>query len=348
MFTTLLMAGTFLGRLTGYVVDGVPLWMIGQAFVYLMPALLAKTFSMAILLAALLAFGRLSSDSEIVAVRAGGASVPRLISPVALFGLVVAVATFAFNETVVPAATRAGLELANTIAASKSLNAQLPISRTEIQQGKLRLGIVAKNVNPADRTLQGVTLISYDDSGEEAFVMLAKELRFTSAQEWEVNGGATLITPDGSTVAKFTDRIWPDQITSIQSGFTDLVKERDDDFDALTITQLQDRIERFKKEGSRTPAQIANYEYGLWNKFSVPLAAVIFGSLGAVLGIRSHRTGTAAGFALAVAIIFVYVTLANFMAVWAQGGSVPSWVASFGPLLIGTVATGIIMWRRNG
>lgn len=348
MFTTLLMAGTFLGRLTGYVVDGVPMSLIIEAFFLLMPALLAKTFSMSILLAALLSFGRLSSDSEVVALRAAGCSIPRLILPMAAFGLGVALLTFGFNETVVPNATKGSLEIANRISKEKNVSAALPISRTEIQKGKLRLGIVAKNVNPADRTLQGVTLISYDDKGEESFILLAKELRYTGTQKWEVTGGATLLSPDGVTVSRLEGRIWPEQIGKLETSFTDLIKERDDDFDALTMAELGARIAKHRREGSRLPAQIANYEYGYWNKLSVPLAAIIFGALGGVLGIRSHRTGTAAGFALAVAIIFLYVMLANFMAVWAQGGAVPAWVASFAPLVIGSIATGVIMWRRNG
>lgn len=347
LFTTLLMAGTFLGRLTGYVVDGVPLSVIGQAFLLLLPALLAKTFAMAILLAALLGFGRLSSDSEFVALRAGGASIPRIVLPVAGFGLFVAVLTFAFNETVVPNATRQSLRLAAEIAKNKAPSSAMPLSRTEIKNGKLRLGIVAKNVRPTDQTLQGVTVVAYDDSGQESMVMLAPELRFTSTETWEMNGGATLISPDGRQVTRVEGRIWPQQVATIQKSFGDLIKERNDDFDAQSMRELAARIAEMKREGSQTKAQIANYEYGYWNKLSVPLAAIVFGTLGAVLGIRSHRTGTAAGFALAVAIIFGYMTLVNFMAVWAQGGAIPSWAASFAPLVIGSLACGVIMWRRN-
>jgi lipopolysaccharide export system permease protein len=99
---------------------------------------------------------------------------------------------------------------------------------------------------------------------------------------------------------------------------------------------------------NRTNGEIANYEYGYWNMISVPLAALVFGTLGAVLGIRGHRTGTSTGFALSIAIIFGYVTLANFMNVWAMGGVIPAYVASFAPLAVGMVVALYIMWRRNG
>ena len=58
-------------------------------------------------------------------------------------------------------------------------------------------------------------------------------------------------------------------------------------------------------------------------------------------------TGTAAGFALAVGIIFGYMMLSQFMNVWAQGGFIPAYAASFAPVVLGFIASWIIMWRRN-
>lgn len=348
MFTSLLLAGTFLGRLTGYVVDGVPANLILQAFALLLPAIMVKTFSMAVLLAALLSFGRLSSDSEITAMRAGGASLARIVRPMVFFGLSIALLTFIVNETLVPFSSKKSLELAVQLANQRNTQANNPFHTVVIEKQKLRLGIVARNVNPADRSLQGVTVISYDEEGKESFILLAKTLsNFQGLDRWEILGGATLLTPDGRTVAELRDRTWPDSLPRITDSFTNLVKERDDDFDALSMQEIQARIKEFRERGNRTPATIANYEYGYWNKLSVPLASVVFGVLGAVLGIRNHRTGTAAGFALAVGIIFGYVTLANFMAIWAQGGVLPAWAASFAPLIIGTIVAAVILVRKD-
>jgi lipopolysaccharide export LptBFGC system permease protein LptF len=77
------------------------------------------------------------------------------------------------------------------------------------------------------------------------------------------------------------------------------------------------------------------------------MAAFIFGTLGATLGIRNQRTGTSVGFAIAIAIIFSYFALANFMSVFSQGGIFPPYVASFAPIAIGLIASGVIIWRRN-
>ena len=90
-----------------------------------------------------------------------------------------------------------------------------------------------------------------------------------------------------------------------------------------------------------------NLQFWLYNKFALPLAAIVFGLLGAPLGIRNARTGTAAGFAIGVAIIFGYFMLVNILNNFAMGGAMPAWAASFAPLVIGLGFAVFIMWRRN-
>ncbi len=347
LFTSLLMAGTYLGRIAGYVVDGVPPKIIAEVTMLLMPQILVKTFSMSVLLATLLAFGRLSSDSEIVALKASGASVFRMVWPVIVFSIVIACVTFVFNERVVPEATARSNEVINDIARSSNVRTGQPTAFTQVENGKLRAVIAAKDIDVSSRRLKGVTILGYDDNGQERYIGFAKELEFRGVDDWHVLGGMDVIDLRGNAQYHF-DEAWPQQLPGIKKSFQDVINPRTNDYDRYTMAELLARIRDAKRDGSMTPSQIADSEYGYWNKISVPLAAVIFGALGAVLGIRNARTGTATGFALAIAIIFGYVTLANFMNVWALGGLMPAWVASFAPILIGAVTSGVIMWRRNG
>ncbi|HWD38147.1 MAG TPA: LptF/LptG family permease [Fimbriimonas sp.] len=348
LFSALLMAATYLGTLAGYIVDGVPPNLVIQLVGLLMPAILVKTFTMSVLLAALLGFGRLSSDSEIVALRASGASVYRIVAPVAVFSVLIAAVTFLFNEQFVPAATQKSASIVDQMKSSVTIKAAFPIARTQVTNNKLVLGIVADNVNPASQSLEGVSLIAYDKDGNRKLLAFARELHYEGESKWWLEGDITLVSADFSVITHGIDKVWPDQLPTITTSFDQLKAERDDNFDSMSMAQLRDAIAYHRAQRDKTPSVLRNYEYGYWTKVAIPLAAIIFGVLGAVLGIRNHRTGTAAGFALAVAIIFGYVTLVNFMNVWAQGGAMPPWVASFSPLAIGAVASGVIMWRRNG
>ena len=105
LFTVVLMAGTYLFRLTDYLVKGVDSMVLLKMTLLFLPGLVAKTFPMAVLLSSLLAFARLSNDSEIIAAQTGGASLFRIVRPVAVFGVAVALLAFVFGEVVVPQAS---------------------------------------------------------------------------------------------------------------------------------------------------------------------------------------------------------------------------------------------------
>ena len=60
---------------------------IATVFVAIIPAFLELAIPLATLLGIMLAFARLSGDSEIVVIRASGISLGQLIKPVVIFGL---------------------------------------------------------------------------------------------------------------------------------------------------------------------------------------------------------------------------------------------------------------------
>jgi lipopolysaccharide export system permease protein len=142
--------------------------------------------------------------------------------------------------------------------------------------------------------------------------------------------------------------VWPNEMPTIDQSFHEVSEPKDSDFDRLTMAQIRQFIIFHRKQGDITEKTLHNYEYGYWSKIAVPLAAVMFGVLGAVLGIRSSRTGTASGYGIAIGLTFMFVLIANVMSIWAMGGIIPAWAAAFAPLAIGSVASVVIMLRRNG
>ena len=105
-FSAILAGSTVLFYLVGDAVKyGISLVDFLLIFSYKLPGILVFTFPMSTLLASIIVFSRLSSDSELIALRASGIGFYRLIAPVALFGLTISVITIAFNDVVVPRAT---------------------------------------------------------------------------------------------------------------------------------------------------------------------------------------------------------------------------------------------------
>ena len=91
-----------------------------RVFLNLLPSILAVTIPMAFLLGVLLAFGRLASDSEIVALRAVGVSPLRLLAPVMMLAAAMTAVTFYINAVALPAANQAHRELVFSLVVSKA------------------------------------------------------------------------------------------------------------------------------------------------------------------------------------------------------------------------------------
>jgi lipopolysaccharide export system permease protein len=364
LFASLLMAATYLGRIAGFIVDGVPALLVLELTGLLFPPILTKTFTMSVLLATLLGFSRLSSDSEIVALRAGGASVYRIIAPVFAFSLLMAIGTFVFNESFVPLAENQYEKLTTELVKSIKTKDALPVAIPVIEKSKLRLAIVAQNVDTANNIFRGVTIIGYDEKGSRSLLLFADRLTYEqdalanlvdpkhsldrTVDGWKLSGNVLVANADLTSVTHVQDDVWPTKLPTIDQDFTHVTEPKDADFDKYTMMQLREFILFHRKQGDMTPKSLHNYEYGYWGKFAIPLAAIMFGVLGAALGIRSHRTGTASGYGIAIGITFLFVLIGNIMSIWAQGGVIPAWVAAFTPILIGCLASGVIMWRRNG
>lgn len=347
IFTVLIMAGTYLFRITDFLAQGVPIGTVIELTALLLPGVMAKTFSMAALLATLLAFGRLSSDSEIVALKAAGASLGRIMVPVAGFGLLISMVTLWFNETLVPGAAMRATAVQTDVAKKLRGVSLQPIGQPVYENGILRAMVVARDFNLSSRTLRGATVITYDDDGDQTFYMDAAELEFRGPDDWRIRGGGSLLSADGRTIVELKGDLWPDQIPKLSLTFEDLVAGMLKDLDSLSMKQMRTQIRRAKENTRVSPAQIANLEYGYFNKISLPLAALVFALVGAPLGIRNHRTGAAVGFWLSVVIIFGYMLLTNFMAIYAQGGAIPPYAASFTPLFLGLIFAAIAIRRKN-
>jgi len=100
---TLLMLGQQIAKqLPGLLGKGLPSSEIVEVFVLSVPFVVAVTLPMAVLIAVLRVFTRVAVDGEITAMKAGGVSVLRLITPALGGAACVATFTFLWNDQILP------------------------------------------------------------------------------------------------------------------------------------------------------------------------------------------------------------------------------------------------------
>ena len=102
-FTLIMVAGGLLFQLADLIIErGVSFSVAGRLFLYQLPSVVVLTLPMSCLLASLLGFSKMSSNSEIVALKAAGVSFSRISRPVLISSIFVTLFAFAINETLVP------------------------------------------------------------------------------------------------------------------------------------------------------------------------------------------------------------------------------------------------------
>lgn len=349
MFTVLIMAGSFLFQLTRYISEGISPAVVAQLAVVLLPGIVVKTFPMAVLLSGLLSFGRLSGDSEVVALKAAGVSIGRIMIPVACFGVSVALVTLVVNEYLVPKATQQAVGIKKSIESELNGKTAQEMSQAVYQSGKLKASFWASDFSFVHRTLSRVVVTIYDEKEVPSAYLFVNEMEYTDKDHWEIRGGGRLTPANGSSSVAF-DNAFPAGVPELASTPEELLAKSLRDLDALPMRDMKQQIDKLRMTQKMTPdlvSQIVNLEFGYWNKLALPLAALVFGLVGAPLGIRSHRVAMAAGFWQAVLIILLYFFLTNVMGIAAQGGRVPAFVASFLPISVGLVVGLFLIHRRN-
>ena len=81
-FSSIFIASSMLYRITQYMTKYGASWdSVAWLFFYSLPEVINYTFPMSMLLASLMAFGKLSGSSEIIAMKSGGISYYRIVAP---------------------------------------------------------------------------------------------------------------------------------------------------------------------------------------------------------------------------------------------------------------------------
>ena len=120
VFTFLIIIPEFMRYAEDYIAKGAPMSAVAQVIVALLPMALGLTIPMSLLMALLVAFGRLSADREFVAFQACGVSPRRLLIPVGLVSVLCFGATAYVLLVSVPAGNQRSREITFNIIASQA------------------------------------------------------------------------------------------------------------------------------------------------------------------------------------------------------------------------------------
>lgn len=329
---------------------GLPIHLAAQLYLLQAPRIIVLTFPMSTLLATLLAYGRLSGDSEITALRSCGVSVYRLVAPAIALSLIVTAGTFAFNELVVPQANQRAATILQTALEQKGLQPRenedilyREFGEISVQKpdGQFDTESVLQRLFYARRfdgeTMFGITVLDFSQSDFNQIILAEQGVWQPDDNSWLFSQGTSyIVDAEGGyrNILNFEQQRVALPRTPLDIGFSPSVEE-------MTITQLQQFIRMEEIDG--TPRRLRQLQVQLHLKYAIPFICITFALVGAPLGLRSQRSSSTLGLGLSILIIFGFYILAFVSQALGQTGTLSPAVAAWLPnLIVGGVGASLI------
>ncbi|MBI3319111.1 MAG: LptF/LptG family permease [Candidatus Omnitrophica bacterium] len=337
--TAALLVGNIIFKFAELVIaKGVGLLDILRLLIYLVPHLLSFTIPMACLIAVVLAFGRLSTDYELIAVRASGIAPMRLIPPMLVTALVISGGLLILNDRVVPhahLAFRRQLKAIGVKQPTAYLEAGTFIKEFapyiifvyQIEGEKLfHVRIYEPQPNGPTRTIVA-THGAFESSHDGRAVQL--NLYDGTIDEWDPEHPGSLYKVSFTT---YSLTMTADTPTKGRLGKK--VME-------LTFRELDRERQRMKAEGiETTPLDIE-----LHRKIASSFAPVIFILFGLALGLGRHHHERLISFVWVLALLMAYYLSMLGMNAVALKGWVPAWLTMWIPNLLGATISVVFLAR---
>lgn len=328
--------------------SGLSIGLAMQIFALKLPEFIVLAFPMSTLLATMMAYSRLSADSELIALRGCGVSIRRIIAPAIIFSIAVTGVTFAFNELITPAANyQADLTL------DRALNSDRPpfternilyrefedIEGTDDDEQRMRRLFYAERFD--GERMYTLTVLDYSQAGLSQIISADSAIFDLQAKTWDFYDGTIYaVSPDGSFshIVKFENQ--EVQLPSTPFDMANRTKDDEEMNIAEASRYLRDVI---RKTGNER--EIRTFEIRIQQKYALPFVCVVFGLVGASLGVRPQRTGKATSFGISVVIIFGYYLLAFISNALGEVGVLSPLLSAWGPTAL-FLAVGLFLLRR--
>lgn len=306
---TLNLAFRMLSRIIG---QGLSAGVIFEFFFLNLAWIITLAIPMSVLVASLMAFGRLAGDREIVALKSTGLGIMRMIRPVLLTALLVAGFSLYFQDQILP-----DMNLRNKLL-TRSIRQKKP--NVALREGTFTRDIpnqtlLVQHIDPNTERLHNLTIFDESnpsdistvkaDSGRLTYIdtLGMYQFRLFHGEIHQMQRE----DPETYEILRYNRALFridsPDQILKRQErGYR---SDRE-----LGLADLRKRIRELQalKRPDRFQRQINRYRVEYHKKFAISAAALVFVLVGAPLGIKLTHGGLGVSGPLAVLFFLVYWT----------------------------------------
>ena len=285
-------------NLDDFIDQNVPWVNILHYYVVFTPEIIKLITPVAVLFGALFTTGKVSTLSELTAMRASGVSLYRFMAPFVVTSLLISMISLYFGGYIVPMANKTKVYIEQTY-----LKKGLVFTGSNIyfQDSKTRI----VSISYFDSNLNWANRVSIQDFNEADLTKMigridAQKLEYDSLSGvWIAKDGVKRVFSDATETAEYFDIL---KLSNLHFQPFDLSKKQQKPVE-MNLSELSDLIDSQKRAG--TNPIVAQIEYH--SRFAFAMTCVIIVLFGLPISANKIKSGLAAQVGINILIAFIYL-----------------------------------------
>jgi lipopolysaccharide export system permease protein len=311
--------------------------------VYSIPYFLVFIIPLSVMVSVLLTFLRMSADNEILALKAGGVSIYRLITPVLCFCLIGALLTAAMTVYGLPWGRKSFKQMVADVATS---NIDVGLKERTFNDSFDGVMLYVANIDIKTKTLIDVFIEDQRTEDMLSTVVAPRGKLFSDPEKKlfqlrlfnGVINQVSLKNRSANTLRFDTYDINLD----IREGLSDLAA-RPTDEKAMWLSELREFIKISPENSDHYYKALLE----LHKKFSMPVACLVLGFLALPLGLQAKGTKRSFGLGLGLLFFLLFYLLLSAGKVYGEVGILPPAIGMWAPNIF-MAGLGIYLFKNAG
>ncbi len=342
LFFVVVLTGHFFYQILNLIINrGMPAKDLFLMLFYLVPGAAALAVPIGMILCTCVAINRLGREMELMALRAGGVSVQRMMLPFVIVAFIVTVGDFFLNDRIAPEANHR----ANQIMQRLLMMDPTPL----IEDDKFfKVGgdfwFYVRQVNRQTNTINGVLIYRKDPRNWQFPQTITAQWgqKDPTSERWVLHDVFVHTFEKKGGILVHTEKPVKRMELNLRQDLERFWAEQKQVFE-MSSMELKQRIDVFEKGGLDTHALKVDFHF----KFSLPAATLIMTLWAAPLSLRFSRSGSFAGLFIAILGVFLYQGAMG----WARAIGIkyhltPFWVAWSQNFFFGVMGLWLL-WRER-
>lgn len=342
-FVLLMLVFTFFELIGDILRNHISLVTVGAYLLNLTPSMLYQITPLAVLLGVLVTFGVLNRNSELVAMKATGISLYRLVVPVVSIAAVLSVGLFLFDQYYLPQANRKQEALRSTIKGRPPQTFLHPEQKWMFGQnhpGEPGHIFYYQFFDADNNEFANMTVFEFDQAtfSISRRIFASRVVWDTARHTWNFQNGWVLDF-NGSSQTQYREfRYTTVAELHEEPGY---FKKESLQSQEMNFGQLDHYIRDLRQSGFDT----MRLRVALWHKLAYPLVSIVMAVLAIPFALSMGRRGSLTGIAVAIAVALVYFVVDSLFGAMGNVNYLPAALAAWSPDILFGLTGGYFLLR---